>query len=211
MTPGAPTAPDLARLAYALAQDYRELHGIKYARRNPPEARVMAPVFRPTTPAPIWVLSTLEAHESALREMVSECMTYLKGDWKAWTNGMTLCEWIQEHSEQIITLEVSQSLADLMTDQRQDIRHKLNQQPGATTTTEDRNKIQQEISRTDITGTAAHLAPKATAATGKNISRDLIRKWGERGHITTTTTQGEKTYSLAEIITHATTKTTTTT
>ena len=112
-----------------------------------------------------------------------------------------LCAHIARHARQITDhFPAAEDLAELMATQHAYLTKHINQRHGQGM------KLTTMPADTLATGfgTAADLAPLATAATGKPITRETIRSWGRNGHITQyTNPDGTTAYNVNQVVEYA--------
>ena len=219
MTP----AEELHALARDLANAYNQLAELKFTPPRHPQARKMAPTFGPQTPSPDgdWALNlehelmreTTDEHiPGGLRTIALDALGYTLAPPHTTRNCPTgyldddctpsiLCAHIARHARQITEhFPAAADLAELMATQHTYLTKHINQRHGQGT------KLTTMPADTLATGfgTAADLAPLATAATGKPITRETIRSWGRNGHITQyTNPDGTTAYNVNQVVEYA--------
>lgn len=219
MTP----AEELHALARDLANAYNQLAQLKFTPPRTPQARKMAPTFGPMSPEPDndWALNlehelmreTTDEHiPGGLRTIAYDALGYTLapphgtrtcrvGYLDDECTPSILCAHIARRAHEITTnFPAAEDLTELMAKQLAYLTKHINQHHGTST------KLTTMPADTLATGygTAADLAPLATAATGKPITRETIRSWGRNGHITQyTNPDGTTTYNVNQVIEHA--------
>lgn len=219
MTP----AEELHALARDLANAYHQLAELKFTPPRTPQARKMAPTFGPMSPEPDgdWALNlehelmreTTDEHiPGGLRTIAYDALGYTLAPPHARPDCRVgyldddctpsiLCAHIARRAHEIArNFPAAEDLAELMAKQLAYLTKHINQHHGTST------KLTAMPADTMATGygTAADLAPLATAATGKPITREDIRYWGRSGRLTTyTQPDGSTQYRLDEAITAA--------
>lgn len=219
MTP----AEELHALARDLANAYNQLAQLKFTPPRHPQARKMAPTFGPMSPEPDndWALNlehelmreTTDEHiPGGLRAMAYDALSYTLAPPHATnkckvgylddecTPGI-LCAHIATRAHEIVEhFPAAEELTELIASQLAYLTRQINQRAGT------RSKLTTMPADTLATGygTAADLAPLATAATGKPITRENIRSWGRNGHITQYTNHdGTTAYNVNQVVEYA--------
>lgn len=219
MTP----AEELHALARDLANAYNQLAQLKFTPPRHPQARKMAPTFGPMSPEPDndWALNlehelmreTTDEHiPGGLRTIALDALGYTLAPPHATnkckvgylddecTPGI-LCAHIATRAHEIVEhFPAAEDLAELIANQIAYLTKQINQRAGT------RPKLTTMPADTMSTGygTAADLAPLASAATGKSITRENIRSWGRNGHITQyTNPDGTTAYNVNQVVEYA--------
>lgn len=203
------TVEELRHRAKHLANTYDTLAELKWTPTRQAPARKMRPTFGPMSPEPDqdWALNlehelmreTSDEHvPGGLRTMACDALGYTtaRRTYLDETRPSMLCAYIYRHSPEIAEhFPAVDDLAELLTAQHDYLTHQITTRFGTTPTT-----TPPMVQATGF-GTAADLAPLATAATGRNVDRKRIYYWGKSGRITPyCTADGTTHYSLAEVI-----------
>lgn len=197
---------ELRRLARDLADLYATLAELRWTPRRTPAARKMKPVFGPMSPEPDNDFSLNLEHElmretkdqdvpGGLRSMALDALQYTTAN--IYPDNITpgiLCAHIYRHADTIArTFPAADELAELLQAQAEYLAHQIKRQHG--------NPQAPPPEQATGYGTAADLAPLASAILGREISRHAIRYWARSGRITQhLTSEGTAHYQLAEVI-----------
>lgn len=217
------TPDDLRTRARQLANTYATLAELKWTPERPPNVKVMRSQDGPKSPSPDgdWALNlehelmreTTDEHvPGGLRTMAYDALGYTLAPPHArpdcrigyldddCTPGI-LCAHIARRAHEIVAnFPAAQDLADLLTQQHDYLTRQLDHRHHTNTRL---TPIPADTMATGY-GTAADLAPLATAATGKPVSRETIRSWGRNGHITQyTQPDGTTAYNVGQVIEYA--------
>lgn len=216
------TAEEIHAIARDLANTYATLADLKWAPERPPNVKVMRSQDGPKSPSPDgdWALNlehelmretTDEKVPGGLRAMAYDALGYTLAPPHATstcrvgylddncTPGI-LCAHIARRAREIVrNFPAAPDLAELMASQLAYLTQQLNHRHHTNPLT----PIPADTMATGY-GTAADLAPLATAATGKPITRETIRSWGRNGHITQyTNPDGTTTYNVSQVVEYA--------
>lgn len=193
---------ELRRLARDLADAYAELEELKWTPPRTPNVRVMKPQFRSTSPSPDndWALNleheltrdtTDERVPGGLRAMACDALGYTTAN-RAYldeTRPGMLCAYIARHAGDIAEkFPAADDLAELLSAQHAYLVRQTTKRHGPP-------PQPRPEARHNSTVICALLAQQ-----GVSVTPELLRKWAERGKITSLRSQGRNTYLLSEVI-----------
>lgn len=197
---------ELKRAAIRLRDQYRALNELKMTPPRSPAARKMKPTFGPQSCAPdgdwalnIELLMVDEGddddlnHEapSGLFNMVIDTQRYIHNKTIQTKDGRRLANFIALHSGAIANqFPAADDLLELVIEQTAYIARHIEKRLGASPPRAE--------ARHNSTVVCALLAQQ-----GVSVTPDLLRKWAERGKITTRRIQGRNMYLLSEVLSAA--------
>lgn len=203
---------ELRRLVKNLAHLYATLDDLKWTPTRQEQVRKMKPSFNSQTPSPDgdWALNLQielmrdtpdDTIPGGLRTMACDALNHTTArGYGHETNPSVLCAHLYRHAQEITeNFPATEELTELLTKQTHYIHTKITHKQGTTPPPQ----LPPNTMSTGL-GTAADLAPLATAITGLAITRKQITYWGRAGHITTyLQPDGTATYQLAQVVEHA--------
>lgn len=201
---------DIRHQARQLADAYATLKELSETPPRPIHVRKMKPIFRSQSPTNdsdyalnliIELLRDTPDDEipGGFRTMACDALSYTtaKGYAHDVQPGM-LCAHIAFHAHTIAAdFPAADDLHELMQDQETYIRRAISKRWG------EPQSIRHQLARTQATGygIAADLAPLASAAVGRTVTRKQIEYWGRSGRITQyLTADGTAHYKLDEVV-----------
>ena len=181
---------DLRDLADELRGLYRELDELKYQPPAPRETRVMKPRPGPSAPGN-WFAMALDRDMTAdLFEMVRDAANHIDPTAVIHHQGQWLCEWIKLKSFYIaFDFPAALELHELMVDQARRLNKRLHPP--------EPDQVANRPEPRHVSG----IIIDRMAKLGHTITREQLRKWAERGHITSRLRHdGRATYLLSEVV-----------
>ncbi|MFS0403420.1 hypothetical protein ACL1C2_10935 [Corynebacterium striatum] len=187
---------DLRDLARHLANLYRELDSLKYARPTPPEVRAMKPAPGPQSPGNWLYVSCWLDQEPRLREVAfnafSDIGVKVRDDE---AGAVALCQKLAFHAQAVSELDWASDLTDELEHQTKVIGRHC------------RPRTAREVADAEELRHGAEHIARQLRARGIPTTADTIRGWGKAGHITTQPIPwGNNTqngYLLTEALKHA--------
>lgn len=179
----------LRHLARSLAGWYEELEELKYSRPAPPEVRVMKPALGPQSPGN-WLYVACYLDQSAkLREVAFNALgdigVKIRDDE---AGAVALCRKLAFHAQAVSELNWADDLADELESQRKILRTRC--RPVGEDPAE--HKPEQRLSSRTICYKLAQYGHMATPG--------LLRKWLERGQISSIQFRGKNFYLMSEVM-----------
>lgn len=201
---------ELRRLARDLADAYAELEELKWTPPRTPNVRVMKPQFRSQSPSPDndWALNlqyelmrdtTDERVPGGLRAMACDALGYTTAS-RAYldeTRPGMLCAYIARHAGDIAEkFPAADDLAELLSEQLAYLSRQTTKRHGPP-------PQPRPEARQNSTVICALLAQQ-----GVSVTPELLRKWAERGKISSVTDTGgsRNEYLLSEVLRRVTDK-----
>ncbi|STC97631.1 hypothetical protein [Corynebacterium renale] len=197
---------DLRDAITALKEDFFRLEELKWERPKTAEtARKMEPVFGSSTPTPDgdWSLNLEdcllqerrdEAIPGGLLKMAYDALSYTISDGASITphTGAMVCAHLWRNAAEIADkFPAAQELLELIREQHRFLQREFVKREG--------NEPPRKEARQTATIICALLSQR-----GINITPAQLRKWAQRGKITTTKIGGHNGYLLSEVIAHLT-------
>ena len=189
---------ELRNTAKQLRVLYEELDEAKYEKPPAPtESRMGSNSQKgPTYPMPIWTLSDDVEFTSLLSEYVNDAARFVKPEGEYYRDGfgrdgIKMCRWIAWNAGAIAQLDV----ADVMLDE---LRHQVRELDA-------RLKRSRPFQPAGKEEGEAWLTARSICYTlrqqGHHITPELLRKWAERGKISTVTNNlGLKLYNFKQVV-----------
>lgn len=200
----------LRRQARQLADAYATLQELSWTPPRPNHVRKMKPTFRPQSPTNdsdhalnlIYELMRDTPDENipgGLRSMACDALSYTTATGYAHDiQPGILCAHIAYHAQAIAEqFPAAEELFELMEQQEAYIRRDIGKRFGGPA------QIQHEMANVKPTGygTAADIAPLASAILGRTITRKAVTYWGRSGRITQhLKPDGTSVYELGEVV-----------
>ena len=181
---------DIAHTARNLLDLYRELDSAK-RHQVVREARVTRPAPGPQAPSPTHLLSLEVELTDRLFELIRDCANHIQPTKILTHDGVRLCGWIAWHAGDIAELDFATDLHDEMQDQIRLIKHKVDNLPGANTSKETQRPEPWQLPEAII---------QQAGRAGHTITRDQLRQWASRGHITARARGNRATYRASEVL-----------
>ena len=180
---------DLRRVARDLERCYRELDAAKHTRPQPKGERVLRPRPGPQAPGNLLIISLDRDLVSRLHEYARDAANHVEPAKIITWDGAELCAWVAWHASAIADLDFATDMMDEMVDQARKINRRLH--PAG---------IDQVANRPEPRHVSGIIIDRM-AKLGHTISRDQLRTWAARGHITSKIRHdGRATYLLSEVV-----------
>lgn len=177
--------------ARKLGNLYRDLDTTKYQSLNTNTERTSRPAPGPSLPGQDWAI-TLDADMcDRLMEITCDVRTHITPGVALRKDGPHLCEYLALHAQPISELDFADDVHDEVRDQIRHLIPKLHP-----------DNAGDIAARPERYQTARSILTRLQAM-GHHITPDQLRKWGERGHITTRdlSTRGRG-YRMSEVLEH---------
>lgn len=192
---------DLAHAAKQLQQLYEELNEAKYNRPPAPEVSTQGANQQkgPSEPFPIWTLSDDAHFTELLNEYCTDAARYIPLTGDIYThgfqrNGTRMCHWIAWNAGPISQLDVAPLMLDELKHQIRELDHKLR-----------RTRPPEPIKNPQEVWLTARTICYKLRQQGHNVSPELLRKWVERGEISSLEDcDGKKKYLQREVLSNIT-------
>ena len=189
---------ELRNTAKTLRILYEELDKAKYEKPPAPtESRMGSNSQKgPTYPMPIWTLSDDVEFTSLLSEYVNDAARFVKPEGEYYRDGfgrdgIKMCRWIAWNAGAIAELDV----ADVMLDE---LKHQVRELDARLKRSRPFQPAGKETNENWLTGKTIQ---RMMQRQGVEVSPELLRKWVERGNISTKKDQGSKNlYKLSEVV-----------
>lgn len=175
--------------ARTLAGLYRELDA-KHTQQAPRGQRVMKPSPGPRDPAPAWAVSLDPELTARLFEMVRDACNHIQPTKILNRDGGRLAAWIAWHAYDVAQLDFAGDLLDELQDQARTLTHKLYPQ-GVT-----------EVAKRPEPRQLAEVICQRPERMGHKVTREQLRQWASRGHITSELRSQRATYLMTEILSY---------
>ena len=188
---------ELRNTAKQLRILYEELDEAKYEKPPAPtESRMGSNSQKgPTYPMPIWTLSDDVEFTSLLSEYVNDAARFVKPEGEYYRDGfgrdgIKMCRWIAWNAGAIAQLDV----ADVMLDE---LRHQVRELDARLK----RSRPYQPAGQQQEAWLTARSICYTLRQQGHHITPELLRKWAERGKISTVTNNlGVKLYNFKQVV-----------
>lgn len=189
---------ELRNTAKQLRVLYEELDEAKYEKPPAPtESRMGSNLQKgPTYPMPIWTLSDDVEFTSLLSEYVNDAARFVKPEGEYYRDGfgrdgIKMCRWIAWNAGTIAELDV----ADVMLDE---LRHQVRELDARLKRSRPFQPAGKEETEAWLSGKTIQ---RMMRRQGVDISLELLRKWAERGSVSTKKEHGSKNlYKLSEVV-----------
>lgn len=183
---------DLAQAAKQLRVLYEELNQAKYDRPPAPEVSTTHSNRQkgPMDPAPIWTLSDDEHFTKRLNQMVCDSAGRIEGNHKPTLDGRQLADWIAWYAGPVSQLDFADDILDEVRWQIRELDHRLR-----------RTRPPAPIGEPKEVWLTARTICYKLRQQGHNVSPELLRKWAERGKISSQRIgPRSNVYSLSEVL-----------
>ena len=180
---------DLYLAAHDLHRAYGALDALKLTPEQPQGERVMRPAPGPRCPAPIILISLDADLTTRLQEIVYNASQDLGIPVVAGRNGRILSQWLKDHATQVITLPWVDDIHDELTTQEARISSYTNRA--------DVDELRYQPEPYQL----GEVIIQRLASRGVTVTREQLRQWASRGHITSKIgTDGRARYLGSEIL-----------
>ena len=183
---------DLAQAAKQLRVLYEELNQAKYDRPPAPEVSTTHSNRQkgPMDPAPIWTLSDDEHFTKRLNQMVCDAAGRIEGNHKPTLDGRQLADWLAWYAGPVSQLDFADDILDEVRWQIRELDHRLR-----------RTRPPAPIGEPKEVWLTARTICYKLRQQGHNVSPELLRKWAERGKISSQRIgPRSNVYSLSEVL-----------
>lgn len=182
------TVEKLARITTRMMGLFQDLETAKYTPA-PRGERVMRPTPGPRTPAPIFLISLDKAVCDDLFELCRDAANTVDPSAILHHDGPRLSRWAYDHRATLARLDWADDLIDAFEDINAHLAKHLTPESIAALARQPERRM------------TNHSIAYKLRAHGLPVSADLVRKWGERGHITVEDMPlGQRGYLLTEAI-----------
>lgn len=188
---------ELRNTAKQLRVLYEELDEAKYEKPPvPTESRMGSNSQKgPTYPMPIWTLSDDVEFTSLLSEYVNDAARFVKPEGEYYRDGfgrdgIKMCRWIAWNAGAIAQLDVADVMLDELKHQVRELDARLK-----------RSRPFQPAGKEQEAWLTARSICYTLRQQGHNVTPELLRKWAERGKISTVTNNlGVKLYNFKQVV-----------
>lgn len=188
---------ELRNTAKTLRILYEELDEAKYEKPPAPtESRMGSNSQKgPTYPMPIWTLSDDVEFTSLLSEYVNDAARFVKPEGEYYRDGfgrdgIKMCRWIAWNAGAIAELDVADVMLDELRYQVRELDMRLK-----------RSRPFQPAGKEQEAWLTARSICYTLRQQGHNVTPELLRKWAERGKVSTVTNNlGFKLYNFKEVV-----------
>ena len=179
---------ELRNTAKQLRVLYEELDEAKYEKPPAPtESRMGSNSQKgPTYPMPIWTLSDDVEFTSLLSEYVNDAARFVKPEGEYYRDGfgrggIKMCRWIAWNAGAIAELDVADVMLDELRHQVRELDMRLK-----------RSRPFQPAGKSQESWLSGRAIQRQMQRQGVDISLELLRKWAERGSVSTKKEHGSK-------------------
>ena len=183
---------DLAQAAKHLRILYEELNQAKYDRPSAPEVSTTHSNRQkgPMDPAPIWTLSDDAFFTERLNQMVCDAAGRIDGNHKPTLDGRQLTDWLAWYAGPVSQLDFADDILDEVRWQIRELDHKLR-----------RTRPPAPIEGPKEVWLTARTICYKLQQQGYDVKPTLLRKWAERGKVTSTKSgNGSNYYLLSDVV-----------
>ena len=188
---------DLAHAAKQLQLLYEELDEAKYNRPPAPEVSTQGANQQkgPSEPFPIWTLSDDAHFTELLNEYCTDAARYIPLTGDIYThgfqrNGTRMCHWIAWNAGPISQLDVAPLMLEELKHQIRELDHKLR-----------RTRPPEPIDKPQEVWLTARTICYKLQQKGYDVKPALLRKWAERGKVTSTKSGNSRNrYLLSDVV-----------
>ena len=188
---------DLAHAAKQLQLLYEELDEAKYNRPPAPEVSTQGANQQkgPSEPFPIWTLSDDAHFTELLNEYCTDAARHIPLTGSIYThgfqrNGTRMCHWIAWNAGPISQLDVAPLMLEELKHQIRELDHKLR-----------RTRPPEPIDKPQEVWLTARTICYKLQQKGYDVKPALLRKWAERGKVTSTKSGNSRNrYLLSDVV-----------